>query len=456
MKILIAGAGKVGRALTDELSKEGHDITVIDMNSDVLENAVSNYDVITLQGNSASMSVLEEAGVRNMDLLIAATNADEVNMLAVITAKALNPDIHTIARIRNPEYVEQARSMRDVFALSLIINPEQQTAHEIARLLRYPGFLKRETFAKARAEIVELKVAKGSKLAKVQMKNLSSATRAQILVAAVLRQGKAIMPDGNFTIQEGDRLFVTGDPEQLHQMLIHIGIINMPVSHVIMAGGSRISYYLAEELNKYHIATSIIEIDKKKCRELAEMLPFTTVINGDVSNREVLDSEDIGDYDAVVSLTGIDELNVVTSLYAHMHQVPNIVTKLGRGGEGELIENMPIGSVICPKELCTMHIVRYVRAMQTKEGAALSIHRIADGKIEAIEFAADKDTKHLGEKLKNIRTRKNALIVSISHGKTSEIANGESSFNIGDTVVVITDTESAINQLNDIFEDTLS
>ena len=139
-----------------------------------------------------------------------------------------------------------------------------------------------------------------------------------------------------------------------------------------------------------------------------------------------------------------------------MHQVPNIVTKLGRGGEGELIENMPIGSVICPKELCTMHIVRYVRAMQTKEGAALSIHRIADGKIEAIEFAADKDTKHLGEKLKNIRTRKNALIVSISHGKTSEIANGESSFNIGDTVVVITDTESTINQLNDIFEDTLS
>ena len=296
MKILIAGAGKVGRALTDELSKEGHDVTVIDMNSDVLENAVSNYDVITLQGNSASMSVLEEAGVRNMDLLIAATNADEVNMLAVITAKALNPDIHTIARIRNPEYVEQARSMRDVFALSLIINPEQQTAHEIARLLRYPGFLKRETFAKARAEIVELKVAKGSKLAKVQMKNLSSATRAQILVAAVLRQGKAIMPDGNFTIQEGDRLFVTGDPEQLHQMLIHIGIINMPVSHVIMAGGSRISYYLAEELNKYHIATSIIEIDKKKCRELAEMLPFTTVINGDVSNRAVLDSEDIGSH----------------------------------------------------------------------------------------------------------------------------------------------------------------
>ena len=266
-------------------------------------------------------------------------------------------------------------------------------------------------------------------------------------------QGKAEQP---YFREEGDRLFVTGDPEQLHQMLIHIGIINMPVSHVIMAGGSRISYYLAEELHKYHIATSIIEIDKAKCRELAEKLPYATIINGDVSNRSTLDSENIGDYDAVVSLTGIDELNVVTSLYAHMHRVPNIVTKLGRGNQGELIENMPIGSVICPKELCTMHIVRYVRAMQTKEGAALSIHRIADGKIEAIEFTADAETRHLGEKLKNIRTKKNALIVSIGHGVRAEIANGDSSFNAGDTVVVITDTDSSINQLNDIFEDSLS
>lgn len=456
MKILIAGAGKVGRALTDELSKEGHDITVIDMNADVLENAVSSYDVITLQGNSASMAVLKEAGIENMDLLIAATNADEVNLLAVITAKALNPDIHTIARIRNPDYVEQARTMRDTFALSLIINPEQQTAHEIARLLRYPGFLKRETFVKARVEIVELKVAKGSKLCRVQLKNLSNTTRAQVLVAAVLRNGRAIMPDGNFTIEEGDRLFVTGDPEQLHQMLIHIGIINMPVTHVILAGGSKISYYLAEELNKYHIAVSIIEIDKAKCRELAEKLPFATIINGDVSNRATLDSEDIGDYDAVVSLTGMDELNVVTSLYAHMHRVPNIVTKLGRGSEGELIENMPIGSVICPKELCTLHIVRYVRAMQTKESAALSIHRIADGKIEAIEFTADRNTKHLGEKLKNIRTKKDVLIVSIAHGPVAEIPNGESSFNKGDIVVIITNSDTTISQLNDIFEDSQS
>ena len=456
MKILIAGAGKVGRALTDELSNEGHDITLVDMNSHVLEDAVSMYDVITLQGNSASKAVLEEAGIQNMDLLIAATNADEVNLLSVITAKALNPDIHTIARIRNPEYVDQARSMRNVFALSLVINPELQTAQEIARLLKYPGFLRRETFAKARIEIVELKVFKGSKLVNIQLKNLAAVTRSKVLITAVLRGGEVFMPDGNFVIKEDDRLYVTGAPDQLHEMLIHIGVINMPVNHVIMAGGGKISYYLAAELYKSHIDSSIIEIDPRKCRELAEQLPYATIIQGDVSDRKTLDSEDIGDYDAVVSLTGMDELNIVTSLYAHMHNVPNIVTKLGRGNDGDLVENMPIGSIICPKELCTMHIVRYVRAMQTKEGAALSIHRIADGRIEAIEFMADNDTRHLGEKLKNVKTKKNALIVSISHGTTAEIANGESSFYAGDTVVVITDKDSTINQLNDIFEDGLS
>ena len=453
MKILIAGAGKVGRALTDELSGEGHDITVVDMSARVLEESVSLYDVITMQGNSASMAVLQEAGIENIDLLIAATNKDEVNLLSVITAKALNPKIHTIARIRDPEYVDQARTMRDVFSLSLIVNPEKQTAQEIARLLKYPGFLKRETFAKARVEIVELKIAPHSRLANVTLKSLASHVRAQVLVVAVLRDGQAIMPDGNFVLAAGDRIFVTGAPDQLHDMLVHTGVINMPVNHVVVAGGGRITYYLAQELHASGISVTVIEKDEEKCAQLFEKLPYVTVLHGDVSNRKNLDAEDIGDYDALVSLTGIDELNIVTSMYANLNNIPQIVTKLGRGDEGALTENMPIGSIICPKELCTMHIVRYVRAMETKQGAALSIHRIADGRIEAIEFRADETTKHLGEKLKDFRTKKNVLIVSISHGKTTEIPNGESSFEVGDTVVVVTDKDSVINQLNDIFED---
>ena len=453
MRILVAGAGKVGRAITRELAEEGHDITLIDMNKKVLDDVMSKYDVITLNGNGASMITLREAGIENIDVFIAATNADEVNLLSCITAKALNPNVHTIARIRDPEYVEQAYTMQNVFSMSLVVNPERQAASEIARLLKYPGFLKRETFAKAKVEIVELKIGRHSQLNQVPLNRLSQKTRCQVLVCAVIRDGVSIMPDGSFVLQEGDRIFVTGAPDQLHDMLTHIGVINMPVSHAVIMGGGRISYYLAQELQKLHITTTIIEIDEEKCKRLSATLPYATIINADVSDRSVLESEDIRDYDAVISLTGLDELNIVTSMYAQAQNVPQVITKLGRGDESSLLESMPIGSVVCPKDLCTMHIVRYVRAMQAKKGAAKTIHRIADGYAEAIEFEVTDETRHTNEELRTLKTKKNVLIVSIIHGSQPEIPNGSSSFRKGDTVVVVTSKDNMILQLNDIFEE---
>ena len=453
MKILVAGAGKVGKAVTRELTDEGHDLTLIDRNKKVLEDVMSRYDVITMHGNCASMNTLREAGVEGVDVFIAATDADEVNLLSCVTAKSLNPKVHTIARIRNPEYVDQAYAMQDVFRMALVVNPEKQAANEIARLLKYPGFLKRESFAKAKVEIVELKVGRNSQLANVPLNKLSAKTRSQVLVCAVIRNGNSSIPDGSFVLQEGDRIFVTGAPDQLHDMLTHIGVINMPVSHVAIMGGGRISYYLAEELHKSHIVPTIIEMDEERCKELSARLPYTTIINADISDRSVLESEDIRDYSAVVSLTGMDELNIVTSMYAYAQKVPQIVTKLGRGDESDLLDSMPIGSVVCPKDLCTMHIVRYVRAMQAKKGAAKTIHRIADGYAEAIEFEVDEDTKHCGEELRTLKLKKNVLIVSILHGSQPEIASGASSFTKGDTVVVVASKDNILLQLNDIYEE---
>ena len=452
MKILIAGAGKVGKALTKELSGEGHDITLVDLRSDVLEDALEKYDVITYEGNSASKTSLVEAGIEDMDVFIAATNADEVNLLSCVTAKALNENVHCIARIRDPEYVEQAYSMRDTFHLSLVINPERQAAMEIARILKYPGFLKRETFAKAHVEIVELKLNEKSRLCDVQLSNLQDVTRAQVLICTVLRDGNAIMPGGDFVLKKGDRVFVTGDPEELHKLLQNIGIIETPVRHVLLGGGSRIAYYLAQELQKSGITASIIESDQKKCVELSKLLPECTIVHGDISDHSVLDSEDIGKYDAFVSLTGLDEVNIVASAYADLMGVRQIVTKIGRGSNSRLLDSLPIGSVISPKDLCTMHIVRYVRAIQQGEGAALTIHKIADGQAEAIEFTVDEETKHVGEPLRDVKIRKNILLNSIGHGVHTEIPNGDSSFNVGDTVVVVTDADTDVRELNDIFE----
>lgn len=452
MRILIAGAGKVGKALTKELGDEGHDITLIDRKAGVLEDAQTKYDCITYQGNAATVSTLEEAEINDMDVFIAATSQDEVNLLSCLTAHSVNPNVHAIARIRDPQYIEQAYRLRESFGLSLVINPERQAAGEIARLLRYPGFLKHDVFEKARVEIVELKVDGKHHLADTKLSDIREKLKSQILITVVLRDGHAYMPDGNFVLKNGDRLFVTGAPEELHKMLRNTGVITHPVKHVVVAGGSRIAYYLAQELEKSRISTTIIEIDPDKCSELADTLPNTTILQGDVSNHSVLDSEDIGDYDAFVSATGLDELNILTSLYANMTGVPNIVTKLGRGEDNRLIDSLPIGSTVCPKDLITMHIVRYVRAIRDKKGAALTIHKLAEGQAEAIEFEVDDDTKHIGEPLKDIPIRKNILICSIGSGMRTVIPTGDTSFQLGDTVIVVADSERTIHTLNDIFE----
>ncbi len=453
MKITIVGAGKVGTTITAQLSKEGHDITLIDTKSDVLENAQGVYDIISVAGNGASMATLQDAGIQNNDLLIAVTSRDEVNMLACITAKNINPKINCIARIRDPEYVAQAYKMSEEFGLSLVINPEKQAAVEISQLLKLPGTLSREFFAKARMEMIEIKIEEYSKLVGVKLQDLQKIVHTKVLVCAVERDGKAIMPDGSFVLRVNDKISVAAQSESLHSLLYSVGIIKKPIKHVLLAGGSRLAYYLAQELLKSHMTVNIIEIDENTCNELAELLPEATIVKGDASSQAVLDAEDLSDYDAVVSCTGIDELNVIISMYAALCKVPLTITKLGRGGNTRMLDALPMGPIVCPKNLCTSHIVRYVRAMMQSSGsAALSVHQIANGNAEVLEFMVDENTKHIGESLKDISIKKNILIASITSKGVSSVADGQQKFHVGDTVVVVVARENPILNLNDIFE----
>ncbi len=451
MNIIIAGDGKVGNLLARQLSTEGHDITVIDSNSKVLQATVERYDVIGVHGNCASMAVLQSAGVKDADLLIAATNQDEVNLLCCTTAHALNQRLHTIARIRDPEYTEQTYRMRSVFGLSMVINPENQAATEIERLLKYPGFLRRDTFAKGRTEIVELRVDAASKLNNVRLMDLRSIVRCQVLVCAVLRDGSAIAPKGDFVLKEGDRVFFTALSQNLTTLLKNLGILTRRVRSVVLCGGGRISYYLAKRLHKSGIAAKIIDRDYNRCQELCELLPEVDIIHGDISEQDLLESERVADCDALVTLTGLDELNMVVSLYASSRNLPQVITKISHTGNRSVIDSLALGSVISPRELVCSNIVRYVRAMENQTGAAISVHTIADGQAEAMEFLVDDSTRHLGKPLREIKLKPNVLIVSISHGSDTEIPNGESSFEAGDTVVLVTNGREVIRQLNDIF-----
>lgn len=452
MNIIIAGDGKVGSMLTRQLSSEGHNITVIDSDAQVLQSSVERYDVISVHGNCASMGVLQQAGVKDADLLIAATSSDEVNLLCCTTAHALNAKLHTIARIRNPEYTEQIYRMRDVFGLSMVINPENQAATEMDRLLKYPGFLRRDTFAKGKTEIVELRVDASSKLCNVKLMDLRGIVKCQVLVCAVLRGGNAIAPKGDFVLREGDRVFFTALSQNLTTLLKNLGILTRRVRSVTICGGGRISYYLAKRLKKSGISVQIIDNDYERCRELCELLPDAAIVHGNISEQDLLESEGLAQTDALVTLTGLDELNMIVSLYATSRGVPQVITKLSHTGNRGVIDSLSIGSVVCPRELVCSNIVRYVRAMENQTGAAVSVHTIADGQAEALEFLVDEKTRHIGQPLKQIRLKPNVLLVSIAHGADTEIANGDSVFQKGDTIVVVdTNGQEIIRQINDIF-----
>ena len=451
MDIIIAGDGKVGSTLARQLSAEGHDVTLIDSDLHVLNTSVERYDLMGVHGNCASKSVLLRAGVMEAELLIAATSADEINLLCCTTAHGLNPKLHTIARIRNPEYTDQIHEMRNVFALSLTVNPEKQAAQEIERLLKYPGFLRRDIFAKARAEIVELRIDNKSKLRDVSLMEMNAIVKCKVLVCAVLRDGKAIAPKGNFILREGDRIFVTAPTNNLATLLKNLGIVTRRVRNVILCGGGRVSYYLASLLEKDGMNVQIIESNRERCAELASLLPDTTIIHGDGTDQDLLNSQGLSQCDALVTLTGVDELNMIMSLYGMKQNVPLVITKLSRMDNRSIVDTLSLGSVVCPKELCCNTIVRYVRAMQKQTGAALSLRTIADGQAEAIEFLVDKHTHNCGVPLKQLKLKSDVLVAMINRGAYTEIPNGDSYFRAGDSVVVVTSGQGTLQDLNDIF-----
>lgn len=451
MNIIIAGGGKVGTTLARQLSAEGYDITIIDSDRQVLNASVENMDVMAVHGNCASMDVLLQAGVMDADLLIAATNADEVNLLCCTTAHGINPKLHTIARIRNPEYTEQIFALRDVFGLSMTVNPELQAAVEIHRLLKYPGFLRRDTFANGCAEIVELRIDSESRLCNVALSELNGILKTKVLVCAVLRSGQPVTPKGDFVLREGDRIFATAPTQNLSQMLRNLGVIARRARRVILCGGGRVSYYLASLLQKDGISVQLIESNEARCRVLAEALPDVSVVCGDATDQQLLENEGLSSCDALVTMTGTDELNMIISLYGNSRNVPQVITKLSHSENRNIIDSLALGSIVSPKELCCTDIIRYVRAMRNQTGAAVSLHTIADGQAEAVEFLVDVNTHNCGRPLKELKLKSNVLIASITHGAESEVPNGDSVFREGDSLLAVTSGRGVLQQLNDIF-----
>lgn len=451
MKIIIVGLGNVGRALTRQLTADRHDVVVIDENPTVVDDVVNTYDARGVVGNGGVYDTQAEGFDNGADLLIATTSSDESNIMACLVAKRLNTK-HTIARIRNPEYEKQLRFMRDELGVSMVVNPEKAVAREVSRVLRFPSAVKLETFSKKRIELVEYHLRPGDPLAGLQLLSMYKKIGVRVLVCAVARGEQIIIPDGSFTLQGGDRIFLTATPKNLETFFRSLGLFKASANNVMIVGASKMGYYLAYVLCSAHMKVRIIDSDPVRCQEMSDRLPNALVICGDGADSELLMEEGLHDTDAFVALTSLDETNIILAMYASQMENCKVVAKINRRSFAELATSKGlVDSVVSTSTVTVEQIVQYVRAMQNSQGSNIkTLHRIVDEKVEALEFGVDEALPFLGVPFKDLKTRSNVLIAGIVHADgTVVIPSGQDCLQAGDDVIVVT-TGHDLRDLRDI------
>ena len=454
LKIIIVGDGKVGFTLADHLSREEHDVTVIDTNDEALRHASDALDVMCVKGNGASISALEESGVRSADIVIAATNLDEVNMVCCLTAKRLGAK-YTIARVRNVEYAMEFSHLKDELGVDLAINPENATAVEISRLLRFPPAANIETFCRGRVELIGFRVREGDFLVGEPLSAQSRKIQdlPMLVCAAEREDGQVIIPDGSFVPQVGDHLYLVGGPVGLTSFFRLLGRHTPKCKDVMLVGGGRISHYLAVILGKIGTHVKIVERNMDRCRHLSEVLPHTMILCGDGTDQELLEQENIASTDAFVALTDRDEDNLIISLYAMQQGISKVVAKCNRQNYVGIAHAAGLDSIISPKNITASHILQVVRGMQNSKGSVMNaLYKIADGNAEAMEFTVNETTHNLGIPLRDLRLKKGILLaVLVRQGKII-IPDGSATISAGDTAILISRNHGILD-INDIFED---
>ena len=453
MRILIVGDGKVGHTLAAELLREGHDITIIDQNDDVLRKTEDMLDVMCVHGNGANASTLMEAEVERADILIAATATDEINMLCCLIGKHLGAKF-TIARIRDPEYNESLTVLQHELGIDMTINPERATAQEISRMLRFPFANNIEPFAKGRVELVEFLAREGDIICGKPLKTLTArhSDVPKVLYCAVERDGEVMIPGGDFVITPGDRVHVAADLVTITHFFRYIGRSAKPVKNVMVLGGGRISYYLAKMVEKMNIRVSMFEINPEKAKLLSEQLPHADVIEGDGTDQDLLEQENLAGMDAFIALSDRDEENLMTGLYAQTHGVPKVVVKTNRYAYKDVIANLGLENQVSPRIITCNTLLRYVRARVNARGTSVEkLYRLVDGKAEALEFIAKKGDPYIGIPLKNLSVRNGTLVAIILHKGKVIVPFGDDVIEAGDNVVIIS-TASGISDLNEVIK----
>lgn len=452
MKIIIIGLGKVGTALAAELCDEENDVTVIDKKEDLVEDISGQYDLMGITGNGASHSTQVEAGIETADLLIAVTGSDEINLLCCLLAED-GGKCHSIARVRNPEYHSEIGFIRDKFHISMIINPDMAAALEIARNLKFPSAIDVDSFAKNRVDILKFRLREGSVLDGLRIADLPRKIHSNILICAIERGEELIIPDGNTVLREKDQIAIVAGSTDANQFFRQVGILSNQVKNIMIVGGSPLAYYLTVLLQAVGIRVKIIEKSYERCEALSEMLPKATIVHGDGTDKELLLEEGLEQYEGFAALTNIDEENILISLYAKkIEGQRKIVTKINRIAFDEVIRELDLDTIVHPKDITAEMIIRYARSMKNTFGSNVeTLHKIIDGKAEALEFIIRSKSRVTDTTLQDLPIRKGILVACIYRQGKNIIPRGTDQMQAGDSVIIVTQ-EKGLGDIEDILE----
>ena len=451
MKIVIAGTGKVGRTVAAVLSEEENDVTVIDLDPETVSLVSNDLDVICVEGNAADPEALRGAGVASADLVVAATEKDEVNMVCGIASRKLGAK-HVIARIRDPLYLHQVAFLRDAMGLSQIINPEYECAKEISRILRFPGASRVDAFSKGSVEIVEHRIPEKGALDCVALRDLGTRFGARVLVALVEREGNALIPNGSTVLRSGDRLSITGSSRELRRFFVAIGEYKRPVRRVMIMGGGRTAVYLTRLLEESGIDVTIVERSRERCDLLCDLVPQAHIVCGDATFSDVLQEDGIATADGFVALTGDDGDNIITSLYARSCRVEKVVTKVNHEHFADILNDSGLDSIVSPKEIVALQLARYVRGLSDSAGSSVeTLYRLVDGKVEVLEFQVLEESACVHVPLRELRLRENILISALIRGSKTILPNGSTVIMPGDHAIVVT-AAGRLRSLDEILE----
>lgn len=437
MKIIIVGCGKVGYTLVEQLSKEDHDIMVIDEKQDRIDKVKEDLDVMGIVGNGMSYQVLMDADIINTNLLIAVTGFDEQNLLCCLIAKKTGQCL-TIARVRNPIYSKEIEFFKNEFGLAMIINPEYETADEISRIFQFPSVIKIDPLANGNVELLHFRISNQSPLNGEQVTNISAKLNKNILFIAVLRDDKLIIPNGDFIFKENDTVSIIGKRQDAVDFFRKLGLMTNQIKSAMIAGGGKISYYLARNLLRSGIEVTIIELDRARCEQLTELLPKATIICGDATDQGLLDQEGLMKTQGFAVLTGLDEENILVTLYARKNSSAKIITKINRINFTSVINELHLDCVVNPRIIMADHITRYVRSLKTSDESNVeNLYTLEDGKTEALEFIIKEPSAITDVPLKDLKIKKNTLICSIYRNGEVIIPSGQDTLQVNDSVVVV-------------------